>query len=190
VNFCPSSRPLSSSGSDRTLLSKKLSNFDHNITTSNLHSRLTITTATCIEPASKIANHSTRLHSKLQAPAGRCGCGAKESLVPSINPCARKCSRASERTTTPPRRPVPERSSTSKFAFPPTAVHHLGGIHCWRYSVASAPVASAMASGFIGISVIVTLQNPPNTLVHGVVAAVNPQNATLTLQDGTSHIES
>jgi enhancer of mRNA-decapping protein 3 len=41
-----------------------------------------------------------------------------------------------------------------------------------------------MASGFIGISVIVTLQNPPNTLVHGVVAAVNPQNATLTLQDG------
>ncbi len=42
-----------------------------------------------------------------------------------------------------------------------------------------------MASGFIGISVIVTLQNPPNTLVHGVVAAVNPQNATLTLQDGT-----
>ncbi|KAF3009761.1 enhancer of mRNA decapping [Curvularia kusanoi] len=40
-----------------------------------------------------------------------------------------------------------------------------------------------MASGFIGISVIVTLQNPPNTLVHGVVAAVNPQNATLTLQD-------
>lgn len=43
---------------------------------------------------------------------------------------------------------------------------------------------SKMASGFIGISVIVTLQNPPNTLVHGVVAAVNPQNATLTLQDG------
>lgn len=43
-----------------------------------------------------------------------------------------------------------------------------------------------MASGFIGISVIVTLQNPPNTLVHGVVAAVNPQNATLTLQDGAS----
>ena len=42
-----------------------------------------------------------------------------------------------------------------------------------------------MTSGFIGISVIVTLQNPPNTLVHGVVAAVNPQNATLTLQDGT-----
>jgi hypothetical protein len=130
VNFCPSSRPLSSSGSDRTLLSKKLSNFDHNITTSNLHSRLTITTATCIEPASKIANHSTRLHSKLQAPAGRCGCGAKESLVPSINPCARKCSRASERTTTPPRRPVPERSSTSTFAFPPDCCPSP-----WRYSL-------------------------------------------------------
>jgi hypothetical protein len=46
-----------------------------------------------------------------------------------------------------------------------------------------------MASGFIGISVVVTLQNPPNTLVHGVVAAVNPQNATLTLQDGMSHME-
>ncbi|KAF1927723.1 YjeF_N domain-containing protein [Didymella exigua CBS 183.55] len=40
-----------------------------------------------------------------------------------------------------------------------------------------------MASGFIGIPVIVTLQKPPNTLVHGVVAAVDPQNATLTLQD-------
>lgn len=56
------------------------------------------------------------------------------------------------------------------------------------YSVASARVSSAMASGFIGISVIVTLQNPPNTLVHGVVAAVNPQNATLTLQDGALHL--
>lgn len=52
---------------------------------------------------------------------------------------------------------------------------------------AARPHAPAtMASGFIGISVIVTLQNPPNTLVHGVVAAVNPQNATLTLQDGAS----
>lgn len=48
------------------------------------------------------------------------------------------------------------------------------------------PAIPTMASGFIGISVIVTLQNPPNTLVHGVVAAVNPQNATLTLQDGAS----
>lgn len=40
-----------------------------------------------------------------------------------------------------------------------------------------------MASGFIGISVAVTLQNPPNTVVHGVVAAVNAQTATLTLRD-------
>ncbi|KAF2269896.1 YjeF N-terminal domain-like protein [Lojkania enalia] len=48
-----------------------------------------------------------------------------------------------------------------------------------------------MASGLIGISVIVTLQNPPNTTVHGLVAAVNPQTSTLTLQDvffpGTGH---
>lgn len=42
-----------------------------------------------------------------------------------------------------------------------------------------------MASGFVGLSVAVTLQNPPNMIVYGVVAAVNPQSATLTLQDGT-----
>lgn len=41
-----------------------------------------------------------------------------------------------------------------------------------------------MASGLIGISVAVTLQNPPNTVVHGTVAAVNSQTSTLTLQDG------
>jgi enhancer of mRNA-decapping protein 3 len=41
-----------------------------------------------------------------------------------------------------------------------------------------------MASGLIGISVAVTLQNPPNTVVHGTVAAVNSQTATLTLQNG------
>ncbi|CAO2651996.1 Nn.00g002790.m01.CDS01 [Neocucurbitaria sp. VM-36] len=40
-----------------------------------------------------------------------------------------------------------------------------------------------MASGFVGLSVAVTLQNPPNTIVYGVVAAVNPQTATLTLQN-------
>ncbi|KAF2865495.1 YjeF-related protein N-terminus-domain-containing protein [Massariosphaeria phaeospora] len=40
-----------------------------------------------------------------------------------------------------------------------------------------------MASGLIGITIVVTLQNPPNTLVQGVVAAVNPQTATLTLQN-------
>ncbi|KAF2278645.1 YjeF N-terminal domain-like protein [Westerdykella ornata] len=40
-----------------------------------------------------------------------------------------------------------------------------------------------MASNLIGISVIVTLRNPPGTLVHGVVAAVDPQTATLTLRD-------
>lgn len=41
-----------------------------------------------------------------------------------------------------------------------------------------------MASGLIGISVAVTLQNPPNTVVQGTVAAVNSQTSTLTLQDG------
>jgi hypothetical protein len=41
-----------------------------------------------------------------------------------------------------------------------------------------------MASGLIGISVAVTLQNPPDTVVYGTVAAVNSQTATLTLQDG------
>ena len=40
-----------------------------------------------------------------------------------------------------------------------------------------------MSSGLIGISVAVTLQNPPNTIVHGTVAAVNSQTSTLTLQD-------
>lgn len=41
-----------------------------------------------------------------------------------------------------------------------------------------------MASGLIGIFVIVTLRHPPNTVVQGLVAAVNPQTSTLTLQDG------
>ncbi|KAF2470069.1 YjeF N-terminal domain-like protein [Lindgomyces ingoldianus] len=40
-----------------------------------------------------------------------------------------------------------------------------------------------MASSLIGISVIITLKNPPNTLLTGIVAAVNPQTSTLTLQD-------
>ncbi|KAF1948514.1 hypothetical protein CC80DRAFT_486042 [Byssothecium circinans] len=40
-----------------------------------------------------------------------------------------------------------------------------------------------MASGLIGISVTVTLQNPPNTIVEGRVADVNPQTSTLTLQN-------
>ncbi|KAL5119872.1 enhancer of mRNA decapping [Pleosporales sp. CAS-2024a] len=40
-----------------------------------------------------------------------------------------------------------------------------------------------MASGLIGISVAVTLQNPPNTIVQGTVAAVNSQTSTLTLQN-------
>ncbi|KAF2710132.1 YjeF N-terminal domain-like protein [Pleomassaria siparia CBS 279.74] len=40
-----------------------------------------------------------------------------------------------------------------------------------------------MTSGLIGIFVIVTLRNPPNTIVQGLVAAVNPQTSTLTLQD-------
>jgi hypothetical protein len=41
-----------------------------------------------------------------------------------------------------------------------------------------------MASSLIGISVAVTLQNPPNTVVQGTVASVNSQTATLTLQNG------
>jgi enhancer of mRNA-decapping protein 3 len=41
-----------------------------------------------------------------------------------------------------------------------------------------------MASAFLGISVAVTLQNPPNTIVQGTVAAVNEQTSTLTLQNG------
>ena len=41
-----------------------------------------------------------------------------------------------------------------------------------------------MASGLIGIFVVVTLKNPPNTIVQGIVAAVSPQTSTLTLQDG------
>ncbi|KAH9866134.1 hypothetical protein J1614_008698 [Plenodomus biglobosus] len=40
-----------------------------------------------------------------------------------------------------------------------------------------------MASDFVGLSVTVMLQNPPNTVVHGMVAAINPQTATLTLQN-------
>jgi enhancer of mRNA-decapping protein 3 len=41
-----------------------------------------------------------------------------------------------------------------------------------------------MATALIGISVTVTLQNPPNTVVEGLVANVNPQTSTLTLQNG------
>jgi enhancer of mRNA-decapping protein 3 len=41
-----------------------------------------------------------------------------------------------------------------------------------------------MASGLIGIAVAVTLQNPPNTVVHGTVADVNSQTSTLILQNG------
>jgi hypothetical protein len=44
---------------------------------------------------------------------------------------------------------------------------------------------ASMAPSLIGISVAVTLQNPPNTIVQGTVAAVNSQTATLTLQNGT-----
>ncbi|CAI6332781.1 unnamed protein product [Periconia digitata] len=40
-----------------------------------------------------------------------------------------------------------------------------------------------MAASLIGISVTVTLQNPPNTIVEGLVANVNPQTSTLTLQN-------
>ncbi|ORY09953.1 YjeF-related protein N-terminus-domain-containing protein [Clohesyomyces aquaticus] len=40
-----------------------------------------------------------------------------------------------------------------------------------------------MASGLIGISVILTLRNPTSTVVHGIVGAVNPHTSTLTLHD-------
>ncbi|KAL6708638.1 enhancer of mRNA decapping [Coniothyrium glycines] len=40
-----------------------------------------------------------------------------------------------------------------------------------------------MATGFVGLSVAVTLQNPPNTTVYGVVAAVNAATLTLSLHD-------
>ncbi|KAL5390582.1 hypothetical protein DPSP01_001657 [Paraphaeosphaeria sporulosa] len=40
-----------------------------------------------------------------------------------------------------------------------------------------------MATALIGISVTVTLQNPPNTVVEGLVANVNAQTSTLTLQN-------
>ncbi|KAF2005575.1 hypothetical protein P154DRAFT_551348 [Amniculicola lignicola CBS 123094] len=44
-------------------------------------------------------------------------------------------------------------------------------------------LAAIMASGLIGISVLVTLRNPPNTQVQGLVAAVNPTTSTLTLRN-------
>ncbi|KAI8943134.1 hypothetical protein NX059_001165 [Plenodomus lindquistii] len=40
-----------------------------------------------------------------------------------------------------------------------------------------------MASSFVGLSVSVILQNPPGTTVCGMVAAINPQTATLTLHN-------
>jgi enhancer of mRNA-decapping protein 3 len=43
-----------------------------------------------------------------------------------------------------------------------------------------------MATALIGISVTVTLQNPPNTVVEGLVANVNAQTSTLTLQNGNA----
>ncbi|KAF1849299.1 uncharacterized protein K460DRAFT_375964 [Cucurbitaria berberidis CBS 394.84] len=61
-----------------------------------------------------------------------------------------------------------------------------GTLCMWELNIAhgSAESLSAnMASGFVGLSVAVTLQNPPNTIVYGVVAAVNPQTATLTLEN-------
>jgi hypothetical protein len=40
------------------------------------------------------------------------------------------------------------------------------------------------SSSLLGIPVTLTLQNPPNTVVQGLVADVNPQTSTLTLQNG------
>lgn len=41
-----------------------------------------------------------------------------------------------------------------------------------------------MTTALIGINVLVTLKQPPNTVVQGVVANVIEQTATLVLQDG------
>jgi hypothetical protein len=62
----------------------------------------------------------------------------------------------------------------------------LVGVACQEqnsFNIAQYCIAS-MASSLIGISVAVTLQNPPNTIVQGTVAAVNSQTSTLTLQNG------
>ncbi|EDU42964.1 YjeF-N domain containing protein [Pyrenophora tritici-repentis] len=40
-----------------------------------------------------------------------------------------------------------------------------------------------MATGFVGLSVAVTLQNPQGAVLVGVVSGVDPQTSTLTLQD-------
>lgn len=40
-----------------------------------------------------------------------------------------------------------------------------------------------MANNYVGLSVIVMLQHPPNTLVYGLVADINPATATLTLHN-------
>ena len=41
-----------------------------------------------------------------------------------------------------------------------------------------------MATGFVGLSVAVTLRNPPGAVLLGVVSGVDQQTATLTLHDG------
>jgi enhancer of mRNA-decapping protein 3 len=45
-----------------------------------------------------------------------------------------------------------------------------------------------MASTLIGISVLVALKNPPNTVVQGRVAHIDGRTATLTLENGTYKI--
>lgn len=79
-------------------------------------------------------------------------------------------------------------SKSTAFAFATCTLapaRHFGGRPSREYPQAPPSLLSAnMASGFVGLSVAVTLQNPPNTVVYGVVAAVNPQTATLTLENG------
>jgi len=48
--------------------------------------------------------------------------------------------------------------------------------------------ATTMANNYVGLSVIVMLQHPPNTLVYGLVADINPATATLTLHNGTFYL--
>jgi hypothetical protein len=75
---------------------------------------------------------------------------------------------------------VLRRDCTLTFAVPLS-----GGRLSYPFTLYTTECCSAsMASSLIGISVAVTLQNPPNTIVQGTVAAVNSQTSTLILQNG------
>lgn len=46
------------------------------------------------------------------------------------------------------------------------------------------PSQSAMAAGFVGLTIVVTLKSPANTVLQGLVADVHEQSSTLLLQNG------